>query len=231
VTEDAAKFDQVLSDIGLTGQKRDIIDEMKVVTAHLLKRANVRFYWDVDGYSETLPSHINAQKAVVAKLYDSHPSVVAQTFGNADNSDRFNETIELYPGTYDSPGTTGVDTETIALIGELKGAVPLDPALVAVATKVYGRLIGETLSHEVGHAILWDDIPGSGHNSPPITNDIMNEGGIRMFTQRTGMENTVMTSPVQASHYKDHGLSKIGGFQAKNQQLIDDQWPVPTAFK
>jgi hypothetical protein len=108
--------------------------------------------------------------------------------------------------------------------------VPGDPDLVPVASKVYGRLIGETTSHEIGHALLWDDIPGSGHNSPAIANDLMNRGVDRPFGQRTGMQNTAQVSPVKPEHYVDHGLNAIGGFQAANQALIDAQWPVPPAL-
>ncbi|MCF6229279.1 MAG: hypothetical protein L3J62_00590 [Gammaproteobacteria bacterium] len=119
--------------------------------------------------------------------------------------------------------------QTQALIIQLETSLPGDSNLIPVATKVYGRLIGETLSHEIGHALLWDDIPAGGHNAPAIANDLMNRGVDRVFAQRTGMENTAQISPVKPEHYIDHGLATIGGFQAVNQGLIDRQWPVPPA--
>lgn len=57
----------------------------------------------------------------------------------------------------------------------------------------------------------------------------MNAGIHRDFRQRTGMENTVMQSPVNPGDFVDHGIAAIGGFQAVNQALIDRQWPVPPA--
>jgi len=122
-----------------------------------------------------------------------------------------------------------VDTETQALIVELDAALPGNADLIPIMIKVYGRLNGETLSHEIGHALLWDDIPADGHNSPAIANDLMNRGVDRLFRQRTGMENIDQVSPVLPEHYVDHGLAAIGGFQTVNQALIDAQWPVPPA--
>lgn len=229
VVEDAALFDAALSSIHLAGQKNTIVNEMKGVVEHLLSKANVRVFWQLGGHSETVPAHVTAANTIVATVKNKDPSgVLGETSGPAAG-DSFNETINIFPGAYSEPDDIDVDTETQALIQQLELSISSDDDLIPIGSKIYGRLLGETLSHEIGHALLWDDIPGSGHNSPKKDNDLMNQGVDREFIQRTGMENTVQTSPVSPDDYVDHGLAKIGGFQAVNQALIDSQWPVPPA--
>jgi competence ComEA-like helix-hairpin-helix protein len=231
VVKDAA-FDQMLTDAQLSGNEVEVVAEMRRVVEHLLGNANARVFWELGGISEAVPAHVPAGNVIVATVKDKDPTnkgLLGVTTGPSVG-DSFDETIELYPGMYAEPNAIDVDTETQALIIQLESSVSADPALTPLTAQVFGRLIGETLSHEIGHALLWDDIPGSGHNSPAIANDLMNRGVDRLFGQRTGMENTAQVSPVEPEHYVDHGLSAIGGFQAVNQGLIDRQWPVPPAF-
>jgi hypothetical protein len=96
----------------------------------------------------------------------------------------------------------------------------------AFATKVIGRLIGETMAHEIVHALI-----GPVHlpNTPDV-NDLMEVGGNRHFQQRTGIEDTAHTSPVVPSNFVDHGIAAIGGIGAGNQALLDANFPVPPAF-
>ena len=96
----------------------------------------------------------------------------------------------------------------------------------AFATKVVGRLMGETMAHEIVHALI-----GPVH-LPAATdvNDLMEVGGNRSFQQRTGLEDTAHTSPVDPANFTDHGIDTIGGIGAGNQALIDANYPVPPAF-
>ncbi|WP_406661857.1 hypothetical protein V7O66_04895 [Methanolobus sp. ZRKC3] len=230
VTENKALFDAALASIKLTGQKKNVVNEMKKVVEHLLSKANVRVFWKVDIISENIPNHVPAKNVIIATIKNTDINGRLGVTSSSTNADTFNETIEVYPGMYDEPDAIDVDTETQALIIQLETDLPGNSNLIPVATKVYGRLIGETLSHEIGHALLWDDIPGSGHNSPAIANDLMNKGVDRPFKQRTGMENTAQQSPVKPEHYKDNGIATISKFKLSNQGLIDNQWPVPPAF-
>ncbi len=230
VTENAAAFDQAIDDYHLTGQKDAIIAESKKVVEALLATSNTRVFWKVGALNEALPAHVPATNVVVATVKNKDPNGnLGVTFGPAA-ADTFNETIDLFPGMYKEPDAIDVDTETQALIIQLESSLVSDPDLEAVATKVLGRLVGETTAHEIGHALLWDDIPGSGHNAPAIAHDLMNRGVDRVFIERTGMENTAQVSPVLPEHYKDHGIARIDRFQAANQALIDKQWPVPPHF-
>jgi len=230
VVESAADFDAALADAQLAGQKAGVVAEMKRVVEHLLAKANVRVFWQVGGLAEAVPTHVPATHVVVATLKNKDADGNLGVTSGPAAGDTFNEIIDLFPGMYSEPDAIDVDTETQALILQLESSVPGDPDLIPTATRVYGRLIGETLSHEIGHALLWDDIPADGHNAPAIANDLMNRGVDRLFGQRTGMENTAQVSPVLPEHYIDHGLAAIGGFQAVNQGLIDGQWPVPPTF-
>jgi len=231
INEDAALFDAALTDIHLTGHKNDVVDEMKRVEEHLLAKANVRVFWQFGGYNEALPAHVPAANVVTAVVKNKDPhGNLGVTSSTSPANDLFNETIDLFPGMYSEENAIDVDTETQGLIVQLDTAMPGNDELIPIMIKVYGRLIGETFCHEVGHALLWDDIPGTRHNVPAIPNDLMNQGIDRLFGQRTGMENTVQASPVLPEHYVDHGLTAIGGFQAVNQALIDAQWPVPPAL-
>jgi hypothetical protein len=230
VNEDPALFDNALINLHLSGHKNDVVDEMKRVVEHLLAKANVRVFWQFGGYNEALPAHVPAANVVTAFVRDKDPNGnLGVTSSTSAAVDQFNETIELFPGMYSEEDAIDVDTETQALIVQLDSSLPGNADLIPIMITVYGRLIGETLSHEIGHALLWDDIPADGHNTPAIANDLMNRGVDRLFGQRTGMENTVQESPVEPDHYVDHGLAAIGGFQAVNQALIDAQWPVPPA--
>ena len=207
MTEDAAAFDQALADSQLAGQKAAVVTEMKATLEALLAKTNARVFWQVGGLNEALPAHVPAANVNVVTLQEQgrQDGAVGRTTGPAAG-DPFNETIYLFPGMYPDPDAIDVDTETTALILELASSIGGNPALLAVAVKVFGRLIGETAAHEIGHALLWDDI-ATGHNSPAIPHDLMNQGVDRVFIERTGMENTAQVSPVLPTHYKDHGYA------------------------
>ncbi|MFD2167986.1 hypothetical protein ACFSJY_17155 [Thalassotalea euphylliae] len=229
INEEEAEFDDALTTMQMTGQKTAIVREMKATAGHLLANANVRLIWQLNGETDAVPAHVPANMVVSAVVRNSHPTLLGVTTGSV-SGDRFNESIELYPASYLEPSNLDVDTETQALTDRISNDVGADSALVDLGAIIFGRLIGETLSHEVGHALLWDDIPGDRHNNPVIADDIMNAGHTRSFTNRTGFENTQLRSPIQVSDFTDHGLTRINSFQANNLQLLDDQWPVPPAF-
>ena len=141
-----------------------------------------------------------------------------------------NETIDVFAGALDNNiaggDPTWVDTETNALVIQLESQTISDPAMEAFATKVIGRLIGETMAHEIVHALIGDvHLPGA-----PDVNDLMEIGSNRSFRQRTGLEDTAHTSPVDPANFNDHGLAGIGPIGAGNQAIMDANFPVPPAF-
>jgi competence ComEA-like helix-hairpin-helix protein len=243
VDEDAGPFNTALNDLHVGHLKDAILQEAKSTCDHLLSTSNVRTVWRLAPFKEKLPAHLPASHVTPLTIrgdppLDSHGNPQAlegQTNPAAAGGGAtvLNETIDIFPGAFDNhiPGgdPTWVAEETVALVIELMNQVASDPHMESFAIKVIGRLIGETMAHEIVHALLWDDIP-TGHNNPPVANDLMNAGGDRSFQQRTGLEDTAHTSPVDPNNFTDHTITAIGGLQPTNQALMNNRFPVPPAF-
>lgn len=247
IREDAAAFDQVLADLSLTALKNDLISKTKEVCDALLVDANVRTIWQLGSFMEVTPAHIPANMITVATI-KNRLAAGNRTFGQTNQAPGEvgnivpNRTIDVFPGAYDEPmgggafSDTELDTETQALMIQLESqGVGGDPALESFAVDVYGRLIGETLAHEIVHALLWDIVIQDGHNDPSINNDIMNSGSQRTFTQRTGFVDDAHQSPVVPANFSDNGIAAINRLQALNLSRMDANFPVPgtrvSAFK
>lgn len=232
VVEDAS-FDTALSNLHLASVKNAIVDHAKAAVEHVLRRSNARVYWQAGGRNEAVPTHVPATSVMTVTLRDTSATSSAR-LGQTNppgGIDVFNETVDIFAGAYDNPmAAIDIDTETQALVIQLESTLAsgtADPALEAVAATVYGRLIGETMSHEITHGMLWDHInPPSDHNSPPVADDLMNAGGERFFRQRSGMENTAQVSPVEPGHFVDHGVGDVGVLQATNQAIMDTHFPT-----
>lgn len=227
----------MLAGIHLDHVKDEVIDHAKDVCDHLLRTSNVRTIWRVGRFSEALLAHLPANVVTALTIRGEPPAASPRLLGRCnpagpgpDPATTFNDTIDVFPGGFDNPPDGGgivrseVDTETQALIIELENRTFPDPDLEQFAIAVYGRLIGENMAHEIVHCLIGFDIP-TGHNSPPIPNDLMNRGGIRHFTQRTGIEDTAHMSPVDPNNFLDHGIGVIGGLQAANQARMDARFP------
>ena len=145
-----------------------------------------------------------------------------------------NERIEVYTGSYDNVipagSTTEVDLESQAIALQLKSRDASDLDLEPFAVEVFGRLFGETLAHEIIHSLLGTLVAPSYHNTPAVMNDVMNQGGDRNFTARTGFVDNSHTSPVVPSHFTDNGITAINQLQATNQALMNSVFPVPPHF-
>lgn len=234
ITEEAAAFNTALSDVHLSAVKNDVIAHAKQAAEELLRTSNVRLYWQVGGLNEAVPAHVPATSLMTVTLRNTDPSNVLGHNNLPGGVNLFNETIDLFPGAYDDPDAIDVDTETQALVIQLESSLSTNPALEQLAAKVYGRLIGETMAHEIVHGLIWDEVnPGGAdpfHHSPAVANDLMNAGSARLFRQRTGMENTRQVSPVEPSHYVDHGLGTIGHLQPVTQALVNNHFPVAAAL-
>ena len=83
-----------------------------------------------------------------------------------------------------------VDVETQAILLEVQAAAAPPAALLDFAVQVFGRLIGETMAHEIIHSLLGvsvGNIGADGHNAPPVAGELMNDWLNRSFQQRTGL--------------------------------------------
>ncbi|WP_373055695.1 hypothetical protein [Zunongwangia sp. H14] len=238
INEDATPFNDVLDTYQVAHLKNDILQTAKQVCDHLLRTSNVRTIWQCGPFSETLPSHLSPGLITPVIIKGDPPAgkegLLGETkfVGGAIGSAVPNEPIFIYPGGYDDDGMASyveVDVETRALVLQLEGMSVSDPAMEAFATKVFGRLFGETISHEIIHALIGLDIP-TGHNSPAIANDIMNNGVDRNFTQRTGIVDNAHVSPVDPDNFTDNGLAAIDRLQAVNQTRMNNRFPVPPDF-
>ncbi len=234
VVEDAAVFDAALAKLKLDDVKNSVVAKAKEACESILGTANARTIWEFGGFSEAVPGHVPAANVMVATLRGDPPAGSEGLLGRTNapgGLGLFNETIDIFPGGYDDPGASDIDEETQSLLIDLESATMTDPKLKNFAIEVYGRMLGETLAHEIVHGLLWDQInPPSDHNNPPIANDLMNAGADRSFRKRTGFENTALVSPVDPDNYIDHGIASIGGLQATNQALMNNNFPVPPAF-
>ncbi len=239
INEDAATFNQALTDIALITKKNEIVSIAKKTCDSILAETNVRTLWNLGAFNEATPAHLPANMITTA-TFRNIDAASKNTFGETNPAPGEvgniipNRTISIFPGAYDEPLTGGgvnpteLDIETQALFIQLKSqGVGGDPILEAFASEVYGRLLGETLAHEIIHALLWDIILIDGHNSPVIPNDIMNSGGNRHFTQRTGFVDDAKVSPVDPANFTDNGIGNIGGLQAVNQGRMDANFPTP----
>ncbi len=240
IDEDAGAFSGVLAQLKIDGRKADVLREARATCLHLVRTANVRTVWRMAPFSENLPAHLDAALVTGATIKGEPAAAEPNLFGvtragaTGLGATTFNETIELFPGAYDNPVSGGssnmVDTESQAILLQIQSEASPSAALLDFAVKVFGRMIGETLAHEIVHSLLGTAVGPSYHNTPAIAGDLMNAGFDRHFRQRTGVEDTAMTSPVIPSNFIDHGVATIGGLQARNQGLVDGVYPVPPAL-
>jgi hypothetical protein len=233
IDEDAAAFDGVLTALGVATAKEPLVRTAKDTVDSLLANANVRTIWRVAPFAETVPAHVPAASVTAVTIRGEPPAGHPTRFGQTSppmGPNVFNETIDVFPGAFDNPEPHGpepgeVDTETQAIGIELASRAATDPDLVDFAMKVFGRLTGETIAHEITHALI-----GAGHTAAPVI-DLHSDGRTRTFLQRTGLEDTAHTSPLRPSNFVDHGIAGILGLLPANQAIVDGFVPVPSVFK
>ena len=254
INENAALFDGVLAQLKLNTRKADVLRVARDVCKSLLKTANVRTVWRMAPFSETVPAHIDAAFVTTLSIEGEPPNDpgtgnpiplfgITRSSATGLGASSFNETITLTPGAYDvpqpvTPGTQGtmVDVETQAILIEVQSTVSPSTALLDFAVQVFGRLVGETMAHEITHSLIGvsvGKIGADGHNAPPVTTaagELLNDWLNRSFRQRTGFEDTAHTSPVDPNNFVDHGPNSINRLGGDNQGLINTRFPVPPNF-
>ena len=123
----------------------------------------------------------------------------------------------------------GVDVATV--VTNITAMNMTDPDVKIAWIEIMARLMGETMAHEIHHALLggWAGFVG-GHNSPAIPFDLMNQGNTRGWFQRTGIEIRDPANFRKPGSYRDGGLTAMGTLQPVNQAKVDSVFPVPPAF-
>lgn len=238
VRENAAVLDPVLAALHVDDIKEPMLQTAKEVCDLLLNTANVRTIWEMAPFNETLPAQFAAGGAASARV------TVATLEGNPPTSTLagetsagtggigpavFDETISIWPGAFDDAVSSGaaaaVDDATRQIVQTMQGQDFTDLAIKQLAIQVVGRLIGESLAHEIIHSLLGFLIP-TGHNSPAVPSDIMNRGNDRSFQDRTGFEIVDLANFPADGSFVDHGIGFINIPTGATQTLLDQHFPV-----
>ncbi|MCP3941875.1 MAG: hypothetical protein GY710_10380 [Desulfobacteraceae bacterium] len=235
VKEDAALFKTALQTLGVFTLKKEILAQAKTTCDHILKTTNVRTVWTISG--EKLPTHLSSQYVTIVTFKDTGAKGAfgkAPVFPNYFSSKVYNEKIEIYPGGYVQtvPTTSSVTQEIRALVSYIKNLTTVTQAFDDFTAHFFGRLIGETMAHEIIHTLLGHDVHSSTHNTPAIANDIMNTGAQRNLPSRTGYQIDIISLPLNATEqdyfnkFIDKGLSKVNHLTKKNQDKMDKIFPI-----
>jgi hypothetical protein len=238
VREETVALDAVLTSFDVIDVKASVLQTAKQTCDLLLSSANVRTIWEMAPFSETLPAQFlpagaAANRVTVATLRGNPPSVglAGQTSAGSGGIGAavHDEPISVWPGAFDdviAGGAAGdVDDATRQIVQAMQGLDFTDLRLKDLAIAVIGRLIGETLAHEILHSLLGFLIP-TGHNTPAVASDIMNHGVDRSFQSRTAIEVTDLANFPDEGTYSDNGIGFINIPTAATQALIDGHFPT-----
>ena len=217
--------------IGMTARKRAIFDEMKATIRHLYRNVNVRFVFPGDA----LPAHLGlASNPDFPGGVEALPSVQyaevigADTVMNPETGAPYGATQHgqahppaFMPGAMNghalARGLIHHFADTRAEIGHVQAEASggrLSAADMDLAATMYGRLMGENLSHEVGHFLANTIVAHTG-------GDLMQSGGGRTTRERTGM-----TVQATAPFLTDHGRGTINELPADVLRTFEEFLPV-----
>jgi hypothetical protein len=229
-------FDDVLNVFQLGSRKDDILQVAKQVVNDLLSTSNVRTIWRVGPFGDTVPAHIPTGNITTLLIQGEPPAAHPGRLGAtnppagvaAPGPTVFNETIDIFPGAMDNPaGELSIDAVALLIDIEAQG---MTPVLEPFAVNVVGRLLGLSIAHEIIHSLLGFDIP-TGHNSPAIPGDIMNQGRDLTFLDATGFNNTARVNPVDPADFIDNGIASIARLTAVNQTRMNARFPTQPRYQ
>ena len=238
IGENSAEFDAVLTAFQIDDIKNVVLQEARAVARNLLSTVNVRTVWTMAPFNESLPAQFGAGQAAAGQATTvtlrGNPGTtcelgvtpVAPAVGPAHP----NEQITIHPGALDDVGCAwDVDESIRAVVNVMKTQDFTDVPTKDLARRIFGRCIGFAIAHEILHALLGFQIP-TGHNSPAIPGDIMNNGVDLSFLDFTGIEINDMPNFPDPASFVDHGIPSIARLGATNQAIANRFFPVPPAF-
>lgn len=236
----------------LTAHKERLLFELKETAEHFLRVVNVRLIWALPPFNETIPDHLKPggiAEGMVTNIFleNEQPEFVEPDLGltipkdltlgitgrNPDGSGindlgphRPNETIRLFPAGFDTdtfPDNPSLIapaiSEILKTVSEEKGE---DPDLMFTVAMIMGRLFGEALAHEVGHALLGlfpTEIEGTQKETfhSALDTDVLSQA--KTFEARTGFIKVKRTNPdippfPMRGSFRDEGLKSLPGFVA-----------------
>jgi len=236
VDDNNPQFNAFFANNNLTAIQDPIIAEAKdVIELLLLSEANVRLIFASTGVP--LPAHIPAQfrtRVVIGNTdasgdYGSSDPGPASA-GNVGDT-VFDEIVTVFPGNYLSAVNAGTDVNaaTNDLVQIITGLQASDPDVEVWLIRFFGRLLGETISHELYHTLLpvpfTHNVDGSG--STIDTADIMDEGQFRSFRERTGIDALSSLPADFLANLTDNGIVAIDKLTGASLAHVRAHFPVP----
>jgi hypothetical protein len=239
-------FDALLTTFGLIAfEIEEVLRVAKETSDMILSTANVRTVWLKPPFNETLPAQFATGGAAAANVthatFTGDPPAHAlygrtrPGAGGIGPGD-FDEIIEVFAGAFDDAvagnANEEVDDVTNEVVGVLVGSGLTSSPEKDLAIQVLGRLLGETLAHEIVHSLIGATLSDGGHNARPgFPDDLMNHGIDRSFQNRSGFE---LTGPVGSNDLTnllvDRGIFFINIPTTDAQARLNATFPVPPAF-
>jgi hypothetical protein len=217
-----------------------ILDEARTVIERLLlSEANVRLLWASKG--GVVPAHIPVAMVTRVFILNTDPSGTEQ-YGSSDPGPAsggnvgdtvFDEVVSIWPASYlaNVLGNTDVDMTTNQLVRAIMSIQSSDPDFEAWVIKIFGRLLGETISHELYHTLLpvpFDHNVDGGGNFVD-TGDLMDAGSKRSFQERTGIvpPNSSFPPDQLLANLVDRGIGTINTLTGASLTHIRTDFPMP----
>ncbi|MCI0628913.1 MAG: hypothetical protein L0387_45920 [Acidobacteria bacterium] len=226
---DTVDFLIVLERFGLADFQIEILLEAQQTCEHILSDANVRLLWLMPLFGNDLPKHLPVEFLTKAEIAGDQPAGMADNkhlLGKTFDRDMLfadigpvdaDELIFIFPGTSGSE-FTDIDDGVRALIESVLSKPGRSTEESTLASTVMGRLIGSSLAHEIGHALV-----GRGHTS--VATDIMLPGKSWTFENMTGVK-------AADGAFADIGRQIINRPRAGGSlDLIQSFFPVPPDFQ
>ena len=238
IDDNNAQINAFIAANTLTAIDAAIFDEAReVIQLLLLSKANVRLLWKSKGGS--VPAHVPASLVTTLSILNADPAggdlygvSAAGPSGAGVGDTAFDEVVTIFPGSYlsQAAGVTDVDTATNDLVRVVTSLQASDPEVESWLIRIIGRLIGETISHELYHTLL--PVPFNhnvdGSNNAVDTRDLMDDGSKRSFLERTGI---VALSSLPAdflANLTDNGRASINGLvNPTHLTHINTHFPIP----
>lgn len=248
VLDSGAVSEAVLTGFNLGGEKDQVFAVAKQICELVLAKANVRVVWDLPVFHETLPAQLatgglGAARVTTVTIRGNPPATNPGLLGQTPRPSGptvFDERIDIFPGGYDDPMPAGavweVDDLTIAAMTSISHLTNMSSPEKERAIQLLGRLLGETIAHEIGHSLIGPVLAGptGGHNPRAGTagallhSSLMNEGSDRSLTDRTGFR--PIASPISLDNTVDDGIRTINLPTGLAQRELDAHLPVPAVF-
>ncbi len=245
VEDSGAASEVVFTGFNLGGEKEQVFAVAKQVCELVLAKANVRTVWNMPPFRERVPPQFNTGGIASARLTIAtiagdppRPGLLGTT-PRPSGPGVFNENIDVYPGGFDDTVTAGaaseVDDMTVAAMNCISHLTNMSTPEKEKVIQLFGRLLGETLAHEIGHSLIGPALAGAtgGHNplagSPgALMHSLMNEGIDRSLADRTGFR--PIACPINLDNAIDDGVRAINVPTGRAQTELDGHFPVPPVF-